>query len=127
MNNYDMYSVTSANAPSLEYELLRRRVQTNIGEIWNYFSTELGKLRQKTQGAGDVETEINDILMLGAQHKRSLLSDMDKLRQIDGYEAWRHQEAADLSSLVQRRLHYLQNPKDCSSARKLICKLNKVF
>ena len=26
---------------------------------------------------------------------------------------------------MQRRLHHLQNPKDCSSARKLVCSLSK--
>lgn len=32
--------------PSLEYEFTRRRIQTNIGEIWNFFSSELGKVRR---------------------------------------------------------------------------------
>ena len=27
--------------------------------------------------------------------------------------------------MMQRRLHHLQNPKDCSSARKLVCSLTK--
>jgi len=43
----------------------------------------------------------------------------------DGYEAYRHKESKALSDLVQKRLHYLQNPSDCSSARKLVCKINK--
>ena len=44
---------------------------------------------------------------------------------MDGFKSWREKEAKDLSDLVQKRLHALQNPKDCSSAKKLICKLNK--
>jgi len=115
--------------PSLEYEFTRRRIQTNIAEIWNFFSSELGKVR-KTVAAGhanaDLEESINQVLMQGAEHKRSLLSDMERLRQSDGYEAWRHKEARELSDLVQRRLHHLQNPSDCQNARKLVCKLNKV-
>nr|XP_016924251.1 alpha-(1,6)-fucosyltransferase [Drosophila suzukii] len=114
--------------PSLEYEFTRRRIQTNIAEIWNFFSSELGKVR-KTVAAGhanaDLEESINQVLMQGAEHKRSLLSDMERLRQSDGYEAWRHKEARELSDLVQRRLHHLQNPSDCQNARKLVCKLNK--
>lgn len=113
--------------PSLEYELLRRRIESNVGEIWNYFSSELGKLRKRaTPTQAELTQDINEVLQLGAEHKRSLLSDLDRLRQVDGYEAWRHQEARDLSDLMQRRLHYLQNPKDCANARKLVCKLNKV-
>lgn len=113
--------------PSLEYELTRRRVQSNIAEIWNYFSAELGKIR-KIVGNGNAELEesIQQVLLQGVEHKRSLLSDMEQLRRVDGYEAWRQKEANDLSDLVQRRLHHLQNPSDCSQARKLVCKLNKV-
>lgn len=116
--------------PSLEYELTRRRVQSNIAEIWNYFSAELGKIRKAVGNSGngnaDLEESIQQVLLQGAEHKRSLLSDMEQLRRVDGYEAWRQKEANDLSDLVQRRLHYLQNPSDCSQARKLVCKLNKV-
>lgn len=45
----------------------------------------------------------------------------------DGYAKWRTAEAADLASLVQRRLVYLQNPPDCENARKIVCNLNKVI
>lgn len=126
--------------PSLEYELTRRRVQTNIAEIWNYFSSELGKIRKSLATAAnnnnnpngnthlnaELEESIQQVLLQGAEHKRSLLSDMDQLRRVDGYEAWRQKEANELSDLVQRRLHHLQNPSDCDNARKLVCKLNKV-
>lgn len=47
------------------------------------------------------------------------------MKQNDGYEAFRHKEARDLSDLVQKRLHFLQNPPDCSTAKKLVCKINK--
>lgn len=50
---------------------------------------------------------------------------MNELKQNDGYEHWRHVEAKQLSDLIQRRLHYLQNPADCSTAKKLVCRLNK--
>ncbi|ALC49021.1 FucT6 [Drosophila busckii] len=116
--------------PSLEYELTRRRVQTNIAEIWNYFSSELGKIGRLvatgSNGSGkELEQSIQQVLLQGAEHKRSLLSDMEQLRRVDGYEAWREKESNELSDLVQRRLHHLQNPTDCQTARKLVCKLNK--
>lgn len=47
------------------------------------------------------------------------------MKQNDGYEYFRQKEAKDLSELVQRRLHYLQNPPSCASAKKLICRINK--
>lgn len=119
-------AIGGVHEPSLEYELLRRRIESNVGEISNYFSSELGKLRTRaTPIQPELTQDINQVLQLGAEHKRSLLNDMDRLRQVDGYEPWRRQEARDLSDLMQRRLHYLQNPKDCANARKLVCKLNK--
>lgn len=60
------------------------------------------------------------------EHKRSLLSDMDKLQKNDGHEQWRYTEAKNLSDLVQRRLKYIQNPKNCNTAKKLICHMNMV-
>lgn len=36
-------------------------------------------------------------------------------------------ENVALSDLIQRRLKYLQNPKDCKTAKKLVCDLNKVL
>uniref|UniRef100_A0A1I8NTE8 Alpha-(1,6)-fucosyltransferase n=1 Tax=Stomoxys calcitrans TaxID=35570 RepID=A0A1I8NTE8_STOCA len=115
-----------SNEPTLEYELLRRRIQTNIGELWNFFSNELGKVKKSfDHGPIGKNEDINSVLILGAEHKRSLLSDMERLRQLDGYEAWRQKEAVELSNLVQRRIHFLQNPTECSRAKKLLCKLNK--
>lgn len=46
---------------------------------------------------------------------------------MEGHDAWRVAESSALSDLVQRRLHFLQNPADCSKARKLVCNLNKVY
>ncbi|KAI8034792.1 hypothetical protein M5D96_012456 [Drosophila gunungcola] len=69
--------------PSLEYEFTRRRIQTNIAEIWNFFSSELGKVRKSVaagHGNADLEESINQVLLQGAEHKRSLLSDMERLR-----------------------------------------------
>lgn len=50
---------------------------------------------------------------------------MDQMKKNDGYESFRHNEAKALSDLVQKRLHFLQNPPDCSKAKKLVCKINK--
>ena len=56
---------------------------------------------------------------------RSLVKDVSTLSEVDGYSAWRLKEAVELSDLVQRRIKYLQNPPNCSTAKKLLCTLNK--
>lgn len=57
---------------------------------------------------------------------RVLLNDLQELSSMEGHDEWRITESRALSDLVQRRLHYLQNPVDCTKARKLVCNLNKV-
>ncbi|XP_029820130.1 alpha-(1,6)-fucosyltransferase isoform X2 [Manacus vitellinus] len=56
---------------------------------------------------------------------RSIMTDLYYLSQTDGAGDWREKEAKDLTDLVQRRITYLQNPKDCSKAKKLVCNINK--
>lgn len=47
--------------------------------------------------------------------------DLTRLNEVDGFREWREKEAAALSALVQHRLHILQNPPDCASAKKIYC------
>nr|XP_049700311.1 alpha-(1,6)-fucosyltransferase isoform X1 [Helicoverpa armigera] len=107
--------------PSEDYENLRRRIFSNTKELWYYVQHELTKVIQEDSKAEKIQTILDQI----SERKRSLLSDQQTLQEIDGYHEWRQQEAANVSDLVQRRLHYLQNPPDCKDARKLICNLNK--
>lgn len=119
--------VTNGMTPVNEYEQLRRRVRSNILEMYNYATSEMAKMMKKAQPyVPELQAQIDSMISMTAEHKRSLINDMDRLRRLDGYEQWRQQESEELSNLVQRRLHHLQNPADCSQARKLVCRLNKV-
>lgn len=122
--------VTNGMQPTLEYEQLRRRIRSNIMEMYNYVGTEFTKTWKKHAqvpelGGGGGE-HMDRVMQMTIEQKHALLNDMDALQRIDGYEQWRRQESEDLSDLVQRRLTHLQNPDDCSKARKLVCRLNKV-
>lgn len=131
--------------PTLEYEQLRRRVYSNTQEMWRFVQHEVQQLRSAVGNALTAATggsvagkapapltndqlnrQFDEMLSLAAEHKSALLNDMDRLREADGYESWRHRESRELSDLVQRRLTALQNPSDCGSAQKLVCRLNKV-
>ena len=57
---------------------------------------------------------------------RVLLNDLEDIAAMEGHDAWRAAESRALTDLVQKRLRSLQNPADCSKARKLVCNLNKV-
>lgn len=118
--------VSNGMTPTAEYEQLRRRIHSNILEMYNYVGSEFTKMLKKYHVVPELGDYMGKVAQMTTEHKRSLINDMDQLRKIDGYEQWRRTEADNLSDLVQRRLKHLQNPKDCSSARKLICRLNKV-
>ena len=47
----------------------------------------------------------------------------EKMAVLDGLSSWRLQESTDLKRSVQEALTKLQNPGNCSSARKLVCHL----
>ena len=119
--------MSSKEEPNTQYELLRRRIFSNTKEFWYFIHSGLLELQKRVQEATpDVSDHIQYMLNLGAEHKRSLLHDVDQLAEVDGYATWREKESNDLSELVQKRFRYLQNPADCKTAKKLICSLNKV-
>lgn len=118
--------VSNGMTPTTEYEQLRRRIGSNILEMYNYVGSELTKIWKNNPIVPELGDYVNKVIQMTTEHKRSLVNDMEHLKKIDGYEQWRRNEAESLSDLVQRRLKHLQNPKDCSTARKLICRLNKV-
>lgn len=110
--------------PSFEYEELKRRVRNNIQEMWYYVNAELNRIKKHAHEL-PFESELQEAIKNVWEHKKSLLIDVDRLTKADGHDEWREKESKELSDLVQRRFTYLQNPKDCSKAKKLICSLNK--
>lgn len=125
--NSNTVIVNNGMTPTNEYEQLRRRIRSNVHEIWNYVSSELSAILKKAKPlVPELGEQIEKVTAMTVEFKHSLVNDMDRLAKIDGYEQWREQEAQSLSDLVQRRLIHLQNPKDCGKARKLVCRLNKV-
>ncbi len=68
---------------------------------------------------------LNTTLSSARHHYNVVIRDLEVLAENDGYAEWRQNESKALSSIVQNRLKALQNPKDCGSARKLVCNLNK--
>lgn len=115
----------SQNEPSTEYEILRRRLYNNVLEMWYFVTTQISDLQPKLIKSAVYKEKYTNFLNMVSQYKRSLLKDISSLADVDGFAEWRQAENEDLSNLVQRRLTYLQNPKNCKTARKLICDLNK--
>ncbi|XP_057209705.1 alpha-(1,6)-fucosyltransferase isoform X2 [Triplophysa rosa] len=109
--------------PGGDQEELRRKVENGVRELWYFIRSEIQKMSHVTPAGRQKHA---DVLLqdLGHQH-RSIMMDLYELSQADGAGDWREKEAKHLSSLVQNRISYLQNPQDCSKARKLLCNINK--
>jgi len=106
------------NGPSEGYEVLRRRIYSNIKEFLNYVNFSLRSLANEIE---DLKPNISHMKTMVDEHYRSLLRDVAKLADVDGYSQWRWKEFESLSRLVEKRLLHAQNPPDCSKAKKLQC------
>uniref|UniRef100_A0A3Q2CB70 Fucosyltransferase 8b (alpha (1,6) fucosyltransferase) n=1 Tax=Cyprinodon variegatus TaxID=28743 RepID=A0A3Q2CB70_CYPVA len=113
----------TGDGPGPTQEELRRKVENGVKEFWYFVRSEVKKLSnvEPSERQKYADTLLQD---LGNQ-ERSIMTDLYYLSQADGVGEWRVKEAKDLSDLVQNRITYLQNPPDCSKARKLVCNINK--
>uniref|UniRef100_A0A8C1VDE2 Fucosyltransferase 8a (alpha (1,6) fucosyltransferase) n=1 Tax=Cyprinus carpio TaxID=7962 RepID=A0A8C1VDE2_CYPCA len=117
------YRSLPADGPGKDQEELRRKVENGVRELWYFVRSELKKLTLVETGA--LQKHVDTLLQDLGHQQRSIMSDLYHLSQADGAGDWREKEAKELSDLVQNRITYLQNPQDCSKARKLLCNINK--
>ncbi|RXN32230.1 alpha-(1,6)-fucosyltransferase [Labeo rohita] len=109
--------------PGREQEELRRKVENGVKELWYFIRSEIQKLSHVDPSDRQKHSEV--LLQDLGHQQRTIMTDLHDLSQADGAGDWREKEARDLSNLVQNRISYLQNPQDCSKARKLVCNINK--
>lgn len=114
--------IEAKKEPNIQYEKLRRRIGKNLEETWAYLKNGLLELQEISKNS-TILSSIKILLEEGIGYKRSLVEDIGKLAEFDGFSMWRKQEAKELSDLIQRRLKYLQRPKNCLEANKVTCSL----
>uniref|UniRef100_A0A8C6NI20 Alpha-(1,6)-fucosyltransferase n=2 Tax=Nothobranchius furzeri TaxID=105023 RepID=A0A8C6NI20_NOTFU len=102
---------------------LRRKAENGVKEFWYFVRSEVKKLSNVE--ASERQKYADTLLQDLGHQERSIMTDLYYLSQADGVGEWRLKEAKDLSDLVQNRITFLQNPPDCSKARKLVCNINK--
>ncbi|XP_044514001.1 alpha-(1,6)-fucosyltransferase-like [Gracilinanus agilis] len=105
------------------YEILRRKIENGAKELWFFLQSELKKL--KNLEGSDLKRHVDEFLFDLGHQERSIMTDLYYLSQADGAGDWREKEVKSLTELVQRRMTYLQNPKNCRKAKKLVCNINK--
>ncbi|GFT42609.1 alpha-(1,6)-fucosyltransferase [Trichonephila clavipes] len=124
-SGFQQVSETGIKEPSTEFEVKRRLIEDGVSEMWYFLNSELKKLNKSLSSDVSNSKKISGLLEDIGHRKRVISSDMTKFKDLDGLKEWREKEAKELSDIVQKRLYQLQNPKDCSSAKKLLCNLNK--
>jgi hypothetical protein len=112
----------------LAHELyLRHKIENNIHEMWYLMNSELKNIlkAQNKNDTNNVKSNIDAAQNRITHHYRALLADAIRLTETnDAARKYRQRELNKLHRLVQARFDYLQNPHDCSTAKKLICDMD---
>ena len=111
----DMYNNSSVDA---QIFLQRLKVRNGVKELWWHLRARLKRLNH-------FGVNVDDMLGEFSHQVKTIMADLEKLEDHPAFATWKKLTAAELSQLVQRRFDYLQNPKDCKTARKLMCELSK--
>lgn len=109
--------------PSEEFLTTRRRAEKELKEIWYFVSAEVSAVNKFA--SENVKRKLREMVQTVADMHDALSLNFEKLKTMDGQKEWVEKEHRELTDIVQRRLHYLQHPKDCNSAKKLTCQINK--
>lgn len=96
----------------------RLKIRNGVKELWWHLRA---RLKHLNHSGVKVDNMFDDF----SHQVKTIMADLDKLENHSAFATWRKRTAAQLSQLVQKRFYYLQNPKDCKAARKLICDLSK--
>ncbi|GFO27525.1 alpha-(1,6)-fucosyltransferase [Plakobranchus ocellatus] len=112
----------SSSGLSLAEERARRKTEMTVRELWFFLKSQLSLL-ESDEGIGQLRLKKLRADLDG--YRRTLLDDFENLRKANDAEGWRLHKSQELGELVQRRLEYIQNPIDCSNAKKIVCNLHK--
>ncbi|KAK6998879.1 alpha-(1 6)-fucosyltransferase-like isoform X2 [Biomphalaria glabrata] len=107
---------------TLEQEMARRKAETTTKELWYFLNSQMDKLIR--MGVGE-ESHVLKLKKDLEGYRRTMMDDFDALRKVNNADQWRLAKSKELGDLVQRRFEYLQNPTDCSAAKKIVCNLHK--
>ena len=103
---------------------LQLRMEKNIRELWWYLRKHLkmdhSNLNLNTT-LKSVEYHYNSLHM--RYHQLSNLNYTEPFQL--NWNFWQSKISAELTSILRKRMGYLQNPPDCASARKLVCHVAK--
>lgn len=105
------------------YEL---RVEKTTRELWWYVKNHLKINEHSSLHLNMTLDMIGDYyksLRLRNEELNDLYSDSEPFQL--GWKYWQRNISVELTSLMRKRIDFLQNPSDCRSAKKLVCHVAK--
>ena len=113
----------SKEGNSLNSETLRRRIANQIKEMWFLVSASYSKLVKTIPETA--KPGFQNMLENFGEIQRITEKNFEEFTAMDGQQEIRDKIAERLSDQIQKRLYNLQNPRNCDTARKLVCSLTK--
>lgn len=121
------------------YELLKERkvyelrLEKSMQESWWFIRNQLSKLKAQQIPSDTVAPFITDTLNSILDQYNSARRWHEELKHSvspdsamqPNWQYWQKNVSIEMRSLMQKRLNRLQNPKDCNSAKKLLCQVGK--
>lgn len=112
----DANNLSQDGGPSLDHEVTRRRLEMVTSELWYYIRSQLKGLKNDTDG--ETQKRVESILNNGYGYYSMIKRNLRHLK--NETDEWRKRESQTLGDLIQRRLDFIQNSRNCSG-RLLVC------
>ena len=107
---------TMTGAPNTKLEYTKRKISQDVNEFWWYLESKLENFK--------TGKNVAKILADLKNRQYAILSQLSDLSKYDGHNSWRIKENKELTDSVQKRLYFIQNPQNCSNAKKLLCSID---
>lgn len=112
------------------YEVLQRRkkqelrVEKGIRELWWYLHSHLSDQKVGYLSVTKRNVREQHISLEWKYNELDYISANSGPFQLN-WKYWQNNISSELAKIMERRLHHLQNPPDCNSAKKLVCRVSK--
>ncbi|XP_063884468.1 alpha-(1,6)-fucosyltransferase-like isoform X2 [Scylla paramamosain] len=114
---------TMVMVPYDQLEEIRREVSSGLRSAAAFLRTSLRDLSNTVKASAN--ESVNSVLAEAEDRLRVIQFDLSSIDQLGKLTDWRQKEAAILTQEVQRRIHALQNPMNCSNAKKIVCRMSR--
>lgn len=106
-----------------QLEEVRRGVSSGLRSAAAFLRSSL---REFSTSVNSPARMILDSLLAETEDRLRVIEfDLSSFDELGKLTNWREKEAAILTQEVQRRIHALQNPKNCSSTKKIVCRMSR--